>query len=78
MGEVISIMQLQAEKKNIELKTDYDDSVSAYLNGDPFRLKQILYNLLGNAIKFTPEGEVLLSVKGTQVDNSIHYKFRMF
>ncbi|MDR3696215.1 ATP-binding protein [Mucilaginibacter sp.] len=75
LAEVIAIMQLQAEKKNIELKTDYDASVSAYVNGDPFRLKQILYNLIGNAIKFTPEGEVLLSVNGTQADNLIHYHF---
>lgn len=75
LNEVTAIMQLQAEKKDIELKTDYDASVAASVNGDPFRLKQILYNLIGNAIKFTPGGEVLLSVKGTRVDDSIHYNF---
>ncbi|BAU55235.1 hybrid sensor histidine kinase/response regulator [Mucilaginibacter gotjawali] len=75
LDEVTSVMQLQAEKKHIELKAAYDAPVSAFVNGDPFRLKQILYNLLGNAIKFTPEGKVLLSVKGTPGDNSIHYNF---
>lgn len=75
LDEVISILFLQAEKKSIAIKTDYDHTVSASLKGDPFRLKQILYNLLGNAIKFTPSGEVILTVRGKQVNDHISYKF---
>lgn len=75
LDEVISILFLQAEKKGIIIKTDYDNTVSVFLKGDPFRLKQILYNLLGNAIKFTPFGEVILTVKGKKVNDHISYKF---
>jgi signal transduction histidine kinase/CheY-like chemotaxis protein/HPt (histidine-containing phosphotransfer) domain-containing protein len=64
LGEVMSVMRLQAAKKKIILKADYDNSISTFLMGDPFRLKQALYNLLGNAIKFTHTGGVELKVSG--------------
>ncbi|HEY4323154.1 MAG TPA: ATP-binding protein [Mucilaginibacter sp.] len=69
LDEVISVLYFQAEKKGITIKTDYDGSVSAFLTGDPFRLKQILYNLLGNAIKFTNDGEVILTVKSKRLND---------
>jgi signal transduction histidine kinase/response regulator of citrate/malate metabolism len=75
LDEVISILHMQAEKKGIVLRTDYDNSVLADLNGDSFRLKQVLYNLLGNAIKFTHEGEVVLSIRGKWINEDIHYQF---
>jgi signal transduction histidine kinase/DNA-binding NarL/FixJ family response regulator len=75
LDEVISVMSLQAEKKAIIMKPDYDSSVAAFVDGDSFRLKQVLYNLLGNAIKFTNNGEVILTVNGKQVNDKIHYAF---
>jgi two-component system sensor histidine kinase/response regulator len=59
---------LRASEKQLELLCDIDQRVPAMVRGDPFRLRQILVNLLGNAIKFTGAGEVALGVKVDQVD----------
>jgi signal transduction histidine kinase len=75
LDEAIAEMRIQAGEKDIIMKTDYDSAVSAFVNGDPFRLKQVLYNLLGNAIKFTHKGEIILRVKVKAADDFLHYKF---
>jgi two-component system, sensor histidine kinase and response regulator len=59
---------LRASEKQLELLCDIDKQVPASVRGDPFRLRQILVNLLGNAIKFTAVGEVALRVNVDQVD----------
>ena len=52
--------QLRAEESGIDLRLDISEAVPEYLVGDPIRLCQVLNNLLGNAIKFTHEGGVVL------------------
>ena len=49
--------------KGIELLCDVDDRVPAVVTGDPFRLRQVLVNLLGNASKFTETGEIELTIR---------------
>ncbi|PKM98904.1 MAG: hybrid sensor histidine kinase/response regulator [Elusimicrobia bacterium HGW-Elusimicrobia-3] len=55
-------LALRAHKKGIELNYAVDDDVPCAVNGDPTRLRQVLINLLGNAIKFVERGEIYLHV----------------
>lgn len=55
--------RFQAKEKNLELLLDIHSDVPNKVIGDPFRLRQILSNLIGNAIKFTTKGKIVLSVE---------------
>jgi two-component system, OmpR family, aerobic respiration control sensor histidine kinase ArcB len=61
--EMIKLNQSLAAEKNINLNLHYDDSIPAYLIGDPVRLQRIILELLSNALTFTNQGEVNLIVK---------------
>ncbi|MBN1250891.1 MAG: response regulator [Bacteroidales bacterium] len=56
-------MKFELDKRNLEFKTAIDDSVPHLLIGDEYRLNQVLINLIGNAIKFTPKGSITLTIK---------------
>lgn len=75
LNEVVSVMRAQAEKKSLRLIAEFELDDLNYVEGDPFRLKQILYNLLGNAIKFTVKGEVTLSAFYKRQDDLLHFTF---
>jgi signal transduction histidine kinase/CheY-like chemotaxis protein len=62
----------KATEKGLQLKTYVDPEIPRVLHGDPSRLRQILINLVGNAIKFTDEGEITIDVvKNTQKNERI-------
>ncbi len=56
-------LAVKANEKSLCLAFEVDNSVPDYVVGDPFRLRQVILNLIGNAIKFTDQGEVKLSIK---------------
>ncbi|MEQ8425309.1 MAG: ATP-binding protein, partial [Cyclobacteriaceae bacterium] len=61
LRSVVESFSVQSTQKGIELSYSLNDRVSKVLVGDPFRLKQILINLISNALKFTHEGSITIS-----------------
>ena len=59
--ETVDILNVKAFEKNLEMICHIDPSLPSQFNGDPVRIRQVLVNLLGNAIKFTQHGEILVS-----------------
>jgi signal transduction histidine kinase/DNA-binding response OmpR family regulator len=79
VGDVANSVARRAHQKGLELIVDVDAAMPDRLNGDVGRLRQILVNLLGNAIKFTSQGEVVLCVKTEAValqDVAMHVSVR--
>ena len=75
-SQVIKTQGLRAAEKSIVLEYEFDPNIHPIVIGDPFRLNQILLNLLNNAIKFTDYGEVKLTVKllkESETNNEIQF-----
>lgn len=62
LAHLLQLMSTRAQDKGIALKLDVEGLVPLRLNGDQARIRQVLLNLLGNAIKFTEQGEVVLAI----------------
>ena len=71
-GEIEQIFSLKVEEKGLEFRSDVDASLPESLILDEIRLRQVLINLVGNAVKFTEKGHIRLSVrpKYTEADRS--------
>jgi len=63
LENLANLLGVRADDKGVEFLFDVDPEVPTALMGDPLRLGQVLLNLAGNALKFTPEGEIVVGVK---------------
>jgi two-component system, sensor histidine kinase and response regulator len=76
LGETMESLAVQADNKGLELAFRVSPDVPDLLEGDPIRLRQIIVNLVGNAIKFTDRGEVFMNVgleSKSEQDVSLHF-----
>ncbi|MBF0243807.1 MAG: response regulator, partial [Planctomycetes bacterium] len=65
LEELLNLFSARAEQRENILQLEMDNSLPAYLEGDPNRVRQIMVNIIGNAIKFTNRGKILIGLKGS-------------
>ncbi len=74
---VFHVFELMADSGGIDFMLDIAPNIATRLQGDPGRLRQVLVNLVGNAVKFTVEGSVSLSLLGTTHDDRQMIRFEV-
>ncbi|MEM6824767.1 MAG: ATP-binding protein [Pseudomonadota bacterium] len=77
INEVTTLLMPTAREKNLSLIVDYDMFLPTRFNGDKGRIRQILMNLVGNAVKFTHEGHVAVRVVGLPDLKPDHYRLHV-
>jgi len=70
MEDILDAFGLQAQQQGVELASLIEPDIPACVQGDPVRIRQILTNLIGNALKFTPRGQVFLHL--SQLEETDH------
>lgn len=69
LSDIVNMIWIRAKKKGLEFHVDVDQAMPSQLYGDEVRIKQILINVLNNAVKYTSEGSVTLSIQCKKQEN---------
>jgi signal transduction histidine kinase/ActR/RegA family two-component response regulator len=72
--DVVNIVTFAAEAKGLKVRFEFDEAVVGQFRTDPLRLRQVLINLLNNAVKFTGQGEVRLSARMAEDDAVVRFE----
>ena len=75
VADVVSLMRVRATAKHLKLESDLTPPLPETILTDPLRLRQVLVNLVGNAIKFTDQGEVRIAVRLTEDSGQPRLRF---
>jgi CheY-like chemotaxis protein/nitrogen-specific signal transduction histidine kinase len=70
IDQSLSVISLKANEKNIRIIKEIPESIESRLIGDMVKLRQIMINLLNNAVKFTSDGEIRIAVSTNKINNS--------
>lgn len=73
-SDLVNIIWMRASQKKLEFKLNVDEKLPSKLCGDEGRLKQVILNVLTNAVKYTEKGNVVLNVEGKCDDDILHLK----
>ncbi|MFD1772188.1 response regulator [Sphingobacterium suaedae] len=75
-NQVINVVLYQAQRKDVELLLNIQQGLPSFIWIDEVRIKQVLINLLGNAVKFTEQGEIELKIEQLKTDKPGHIRLR--
>ena len=76
ISAILHLFEPKIQEKNLTLVKEYDDRIPEVLLGDPVRLHQIILNLVSNAVKFTSEGKIIVSIKlNSEDENNVGVEF---
>ncbi|MEO5376479.1 MAG: PAS domain S-box protein [Magnetococcus sp. DMHC-6] len=73
LADALRTVEYRAAEKSLEIRIEYDTKLPLRLMGDPTRLRQVILNLVGNAIKFTEKGRITVSVRPGEQADLLHF-----
>ena len=77
LNDVVNMISVKAKQKHLDFQVEIDSKIPSVLHGDEVRNRQIIVNILNNAVKYTKEGSVKLLVEGIREQNSFTLKMQV-